>query len=299
MKHLFFLGLLIFTAFSFANAQAGRKPGATGDSGGVTLPLIITREKETNEPVTSEFLGLYENGLEQKIKSLQFDGTPARIVVLVDNSQTLRTDVEKMKSAAKEFLYEIFDGDLLFYAAYDEKAEIIHEWTDDAKKVETSLAAFRKKGNPYLFDALGDVLEQIVRPLLPGARKTAVVIISDGLDRGSKKSYDSILAEYQKANVAVYALQIPDRTGGAYKRDAPKPEKVIADFTAGTGGKAFDFAEPQIAAKAICDELRKNRYLLTYSSSSGAATLDARRLLVVANEGINVRFKSFEPATLK
>ena len=53
-----------------------------------------------------------------------------------------------------EFAYEIFDGDQLFIIAYDEKPEIIQEWTDDAKKMEASLATFRKKGNPFLFDAV-------------------------------------------------------------------------------------------------------------------------------------------------
>ena len=89
-----------------------------------------------------------------------------------------------------EFAYEIFDGDQLFVIAYDEKAEIIQEWTDDAKKMETSLATFRKKGNPYLFDALDSTVQEILLPLMPGTRKTAIVLIGDGLDRGSKVKFE-------------------------------------------------------------------------------------------------------------
>lgn len=85
-----------------------------------------------------------------KDQNFVIDPSPSKIVILVDNSQTLPTSVEALKAAVMEFAYEIFDGDQLFVLAYDEKAEIIQEWTDDAKKMEKSLATFRKKGNPYL-----------------------------------------------------------------------------------------------------------------------------------------------------
>ena len=149
-----------------------------------------------------------------------------------------------------------------------------------------------------MFDALGDVLEQVVRPLMPGTRKTAVVIISDGLDRGSRSNFDKVLADLQLANVTVYALQIPDRTGGAYRRNSPKPEHVIQKLIEGTGGRAFDFEESQTAAKAICDELRKNRYLLSYQPAN-AGGVDATRLFLVADEGIKLRMKTAQPPTIK
>lgn len=292
------LMLLIVLLASAASGQAGRRSPETEQSGSI-VPVIAARTSSSAEAIKIENIALYENSIEQRIKGFSFDPSPSRLIVLVDNSQTLRTDVAKMKDAAQQFAYEIYDGDQLFIAAYDEKAEIIQEWTDDPKKIETSLETFRKKGNPFLFDALGDVLAQIVRPLMPGTRKTAIVVISDGLDRGSRsKDFDRILAELQQANVAVYALQIPDRTGGAYRRDSPKPEQVIQKLADGTGGKVFDFAEPQAAAKAICDELRKNRYLLTYLSTN-SASLDVRRLFLTGDEGITLRMKNAEPPRLK
>jgi VWFA-related protein len=298
VKKISFLLLILAFSATFAAAQAGRRsPAMTNELDGV-IPVVVTREGDSKEPIKSENLALYENGVEQKIKAVTFDATPARIILLVDNSQTLRTDVAKMTQAAKEFVYEIYEGDQVFVAAYDEKAEIIEEWTDEAKKVETALATFRKKGSPHLFDALGDIMEQVVRPLIPAVRKTVVVIISDGLDRGSTKTFERILAEYQSANVAIYAVQIPDRTGGAYRRDQPKPEAVIQKLTEGTGGKVFDFEEPQVAAKAICDELKQNRYVLAYQPLNGGG-VEARRLFVTGDKGINVRTKTTQPPNIK
>lgn len=197
-----------------------------------------------------------------------------------------------------EFAYEIFDGDQLFVIGYDEKAEIVQEWTDDAKKLETSLATFRKKGNPYLFDALDVTVDQILIPLMPGTRKTAVIIIGDGLDRGSSTTFDKILSKLQNQNVTVYAVQMPDRTGGAYRRDSPKAGEVITKLTEGTGGKVFPLEEAQTAAKSIADELRKNRYLLSYFPLN-TSSYDARRVFLIADDGISVRTKNAQPPNIK
>ena len=142
-----------------------------------------------------------------------------------------------------EFAYEIFEGDQLFTIAFDEKAEIIQEWTDDSKKMEASFATFRKKGNPYLFDALSASVNEVLLPLMPGTRKTAIVVIGDGVDRGSKIDFDKILGELQNQNITVYSLQIPDRTGGAYRRDQPKPTAIIQQLTEATGGRALPFED--------------------------------------------------------
>jgi Ca-activated chloride channel family protein len=288
--------LTLFSAFVFA--QSGHSTRRTGNLDGSILSVTAWRTDGKEEPIKIEDLYLYENGIEQRIKNFSYDPSPARIAILVDNSQTLRTDIEKMNKAVMEFAYEIFDGDQLFVLAFDEKPEIIQEWTDDAKKLETSLATFRKQGNPFIFDAIDATVDQVLLPLMPGTRKTAIVIISDGLDRGSKTEFDKVLAKLQNENITVYALQIPDRTGGAYRRNQPKAKKVINDITEGTGGKVFSLDEAQEAAKFICDELRKNRYLLSYFPTNTSA-YDSRRLFLIADEGINVRTKKFQPPNVK
>jgi hypothetical protein len=113
------------------------------------------------------------------------------------------------------------------------------------------------------------------------------------LDRGSKTTFEKILAELQRLDITVYAIQAQDRTRGAIRRDVPKPKQVIDKLVEGTGGQIFSIDEPSVAAKAICDELRQNRYVISYLPSS-APFGEARNLLVVADEGITVRAKSMQ-----
>ena len=282
---------------SLAGAQSrGNAKGINTE--GTILNVTAWRDDKKTDPIKIENLYLYENGVEQKIRNFSIDPGPAKIVILVDNSLTLPTSVENMKKAAMEFAYEIFEGDQLFVIAYDEKAEIIQEWTDDAKKMDASLATFRKKGNPYLFDALDISIKEILLLLMPGTRKTAVIVIGDGLDRGSKTPFDKVLGELQNQNVTVYGLQIPDRTGGAYRRDQPKASAVMTRLAEETGGKVFPFEEAQTAAKFVCDELRKNRYLISYLPAN-TSTYDARKLFVLADEGIAIRTKAAHPPNVK
>lgn len=280
-----------------ASAQSHHNVSAN-DSDGTIISVTATRTDSKPDPIKLDNLFLYEDGIEQKIKNFAFDPSPSRIVLLVDNSQTLPATLDKLKAATMDFAYEIFDGDQLFVIAYDEKPEIIQEWTDDAKKMETSLGTFRKKGNPYLFDAIHAAVTEVLNPLMPGTHKTAIVIIGDGLDRGSTFSFDKTLAELQNKNITVYSLQIPDRTGGAYRRDQPKANEVVKKLAEGTGGEVFSFDEAETAAKSICDELRKNRYLLSYLPID-TSSYDARRVFLIADNGITVRTKKAQPPNVK
>ena len=271
-------------------AQSGVRPNANA-AGGVMIGVVARRDNKQTNPITSKELSIYDNGIEQSIRNFTPDPSPARIVLLVDNSLTIRADVEKLEQSAREFAYEIYEGDKLLIVGYDEQAEIVSDWTDDAKAIESSLKLFRKKGQPHLFDAIRAVVEEAMRPMQNPKR--IIVVISDGLDRGSKATFEQTLAELQTENVMVYAVQAVDRTRGAIRRDVPKPKVVIDKLAEGTGGQIFSIDEPQVAAKAICDELRQNRYVLSYVPSS-APFGQARSLLVVGNEGITVRSKSMQ-----
>jgi len=270
--------------------QSGNRP-VTTTSGGILVGVIAKRESNETNPITSKEVAVYDNGVEQAIRNFTPDPSPAKIVLLVDNSLTIRADVEKLEQAAREFAYEIYKGDQLLIVGYDEQAEIVSDWTDDAKAIEKSLKLFRKKGQPFLFDAIRAVLEEALRPL-PG-QKRVIVVISDGLDRGSKTTFENTLASLQAENITVYAVQAVDRTRGAIRRDVPKPKVVIDKLVEGTGGQIFSIDQPQDAAKSICDELRKYRYVLSYIPSN-APFGQARSLLVVGNEGITVRSKSMQ-----
>src|SRR4051794_40435944 len=94
---------LVIAVTGAAFAQAGRRPRPADDQGSVLLNVVATREGVGVGPITSKQLSLYDGGIEQTIKSFSPDPSPARIVLLVDNSLTIRADVEKLEEATREF----------------------------------------------------------------------------------------------------------------------------------------------------------------------------------------------------
>ncbi len=289
---------ILITAAALAAAAQSRHAARGSDSSGTILTVTAKRTDGKSDPIRLENIYLYENGIEHRVNGFSYDPSPSRIVLIVDNSLTLAASTEKLSAAVMEFAYEIYDGDQLFVIAYDEKPEIIQEWTDSADKLKESLGLLRKTGNPYLFDALNVTMREVLQPLMPGTRKTAVVVIGDGLDRGSDAEFDRLLADLQMMNVTVYALQLPDRTGGAYRRNQPKAGVVIKRLTDETGGLAFPLDDAQTAAKAICDELRQDRYLLSYLPLN-TSSYEPRRLLLLGDEGISLRTKKAQPPNIK
>jgi VWFA-related protein len=281
-----------------AAGQVGRRSGGgdtdTGRERGMFLNVTAARADGSDERVTAKELALYDGGTEQTIQSFAPDPSPARVVILVDNSLGLRADVEKLQKATREFAYEIYEGDQVMVIGYDQNAEIIADWTDDAKKIEAALPQFRKRGEPHLFDALSAVLSDALGPLIGRTRKRVVVLVADGLDRGSRTHFEKVYDELLREDITVYALQIPDRTGGALRRDRLKPAQAIQKLTEGTGGRILSVNDSRDAAKEICDELRRNRYVLAYTPTS-LPLYDARRLLIVPNDGISVRYKLQQP----
>jgi len=272
--------------------QAGRRSHPASESS-IMVNVVAVRTEGTPAPITAKEISFFDNGVEQSIRNFAPDLSAAKIVLLVDNSLTIRADVDKLEAAALEFAYEIYDGDKLLIVGYDSNAEIVSDWTDDAKKIGTELKAFRKKGDPHLFDGIMAVVGDALQPL--SAQKRAIVVISDGLDRGSNAKFQQALSALQSLDIVVYCVQAPDRTRGAIRRDVPKPRQVIDELAEGTGGRIFPIDDSREAAKAICDELRKNRYVLSYLPQSVPLS-ESRRLLVMGERGIDARSKTMQPA---
>src|SRR6185503_8643340 len=90
-------------------AQSGNRPHANA-SGGVMVGVIARRGDNRPTPVTSKEVAVYDNGVEQSHRNYPNDPSPSRIVLLVDNSLSIRAEAEILDEAARELAYEIFEG---------------------------------------------------------------------------------------------------------------------------------------------------------------------------------------------
>src|SRR5688572_10357371 len=71
--------LLMLALCGVAWAQAGRRQ-PTSNAGGVMVNIVAQRTGNTAAPITAKQLSIYDNGIEQTIRNLTADPSPARIV---------------------------------------------------------------------------------------------------------------------------------------------------------------------------------------------------------------------------
>ncbi len=301
-------GLLVKTILT--SAQSGRNPVSGRRT--TVLNVIGRRAEDPNKPkrlltpseeekesleriIPRDSVSLFDGGVMQKIEAFAPDPTPARLVVLMDNSSTLQADVRKLATVPAAFAPEIYEGDKVMVIGYDLKPEIITDFTDEPAKLQGTLELLRKSDMPKLYDALNVVVEDVLRPEV-GFSKRVILIVSDGLDRGSVIRFDEILAKLQGENITVYAVQVRDRTRGALRKDQPKPAEVINQLTAGTGGQPFPIdSDIRNAVRQICDEMRNERYLLSYYPE-GINPINKRILLLSSTDPtVTLRYKGWHP----
>ncbi len=304
------VALWLFYLDSTGAAQSGRNP-ASGRRVTV-INVVAHRVEDPNKPrsllsgaalqkeeeekiIPKQAIELFDGGVRQEIQAFSPDPTPARIVVLMDNSLTLQTDVKKLAAVPAAFAPEIYEGDKVMVIGYDAKPEVITEFTDDPKQLQSTLSLLRKTDTPHLFDALNVVMEDVLRPEV-GFSKRVIVIVGDGLDRDSKIKFDELLSKLQDENITVYAIQARDRTRGALRKDAPKPAEALKLLTEGTGGKIYSIDDDvKASVKDICDELRNNRYQLTYYPE-GVNPINKRLLLISTSDPtVQLRYKGWHP----
>ncbi len=304
------LGASLAGLHSIAVAQSGRNVVSGRKT--TIVPVVAQRVEDPNKPqsllkgetskeeendkiIPKSELELFDGGVLQRIEAFAPDPSPTRYVVLMDNSLTLQADVKKLAAIPAAFAPEIYEGDKVMVIGYDTKPETITEFTDDPKLLQSTLQLLRKTDTPRLFDALNVVAEDVLRPEV-GYSKRVIVIVGDGLDRDSKIKFDEILAKLQDENITIYAVQVRDRTRGALRRDAPKAGEALKQLTDGTGGKTYPIDDDvKVAVKEICDEMRNNRYQLTYFPE-GINPINKRLLLLSAsNATISLRYKGWHP----
>ena len=281
MSRLIAVGAVVaFTLAGLAPA-AGQSGRQSGSERGKEVLYVIAEGDGSGKTVAvgRDAFDLYDGGIPQTIETMHLDQSPARIVLLVDNSKSLKAEVEQIKDAAKALVNELYEGDKLMIIGYEESAYVLQDFTTNLDQLDaTAEQNFRKQGLPRLFDALAATVSDAFGAV--GAEKRVVVLVSDGYDNGSKEKFDGVLETLQRENIVVYVLQATDRTRNASRLEGPKPLQAVEQLVAKTGGRAFPLADAKTAAKLITEETRVNWYRLVYTPR-GVDRLMARNILLM------------------
>jgi VWFA-related protein len=170
-------------------------------------------------------------------------------------------------------------------------------------------------GGTLLYDAVYLASNELMKK--QQGRK-ALILLTDGVDRGSKESLRDAIETAQRADTLVYSILFADKEeygnhggyggghmgGGGHRRypeeSRPDGKKILEQMSRETGGRFFEVSKKQTIDQiytAIDEELR-NQYALGYTPEKADAapgyhkihlTVKQKDLLVQTREGYYAR----------
>ncbi|MBK9168663.1 MAG: VWA domain-containing protein [Bryobacterales bacterium] len=232
---------------------------------------------------------------------------PLTIGILVDTSLSQRRLMKDQRTASVRFLRQVLrpDVDQAFVIRFDREAELVQDVTGTAELIEKALSGLDV---PSPFDRRRRLLPEDVashqfpgrRRRAPGSRgparvagtvlydavflaaedvlssqtgRKALVLLSDGVDVGSKVSLGTAIESAQRHDAIVYSVRYYDRK--AYARfggRGGKSETTLTRLADESGGRMFEVSDKLPLERiftTIQEELR-NQYSIGFVPSDTA-----------------------------
>jgi VWFA-related protein len=274
--------------------------------------------------LTKEDFLLEEDGHAQTVRYFAHDtDLPLTLGLLVDTSLSQRRVLESERHASYIFLDQMLrqSKDVAFVIHFDHEVELLQDLTSSREKLEAAFQSLQTSqsnsagggggstggngrggypggrggghrhaggGGTLLYDAAYLASDELMKK--QQGRK-ALIILSDGVDSGSKLGLETAIASAQKSDTVVYAILFKDdeehdgggfgtrrgmggggmgRHGGGprYPQESrPDGKKILERICKQTGGRLFEVSKKHPIDKiyeSIAEELR-NQYNLGYT----------------------------------
>ena len=309
----------------------------------VVSVLATVRDKHGQivNNLTKDDFKLQQDGQPQAIHYFAKEtDLPLTLGLLVDTSMSQRRLIDQERTASYSFLNNLMrpDKDKAFVIHFDWDVELLQDTTSSRPKLEAALDKLDNPqfgpgnggggssggGNPggggsgypggggragghhggggtTLYDAVFLASDEVAKKL---KGRKALIILSDGVDTGSKVSLDRAIETAQRADTMVYSILYADpeayghqgypggggmgrhggwggpgggmgRPGGSYPQQTSHPDgkKVLQRISRETGGRFFEVTKKQPIDQIYSEieqELR-NQYSLGYTPDKAVA----------------------------
>ena len=317
--------------------------------------LASVRDKQGRivRDLTKDDFLLIERGVQQTIRYFAHDtDLPLTLGLLIDTSLSQRNVLEDEKTASYRFAARVLreDRDRVFVIHFDQDTELMQDFTSSRATLEKALGSVglaegprlvrrgpegggvprrggsdrfpmppgggRRAASTVLYDAMYLAADDLLRH---ETGRKAIVLLTDGVDQGSKVSLQSAIETAQRADLVVYSILFADETagqptpsfggrghGGRGGRDGPQMgsprqmervdgKKILRQISRETGGGFFEVTKKQPIDeiyRRVEEELR-SQYSIGYSAPKTddaryrdiALTTKRKDLAVQAREG--------------
>jgi VWFA-related protein len=293
---------------------AQQKPDLTVQVKVVNVPATV-RDKHGKiiHDLTKDDFTLEEDSRPQSIHYFsQESDLPLTLGLLVDTSLSQRRVLDQERTASFSFLDDMLrpEKDLAFLIHFDFDAELLEDLTDSREKLRSAMDQLQgpdldrqrggnspgagpgyprhrgggshSGGGTVLYDAVYLASNELMKKQ---TGRKAIVILSDGVDHGSKESLKDAIEAAQRADTIVYSIffkgdepnmgfggwgGMGGHRGGRGRYPVEQQvdgKKILEQISKETGGRLFEVSGKESVTKIysqIEEELR-NQYSLGYT----------------------------------
>lgn len=223
-------------------------------------------------PVRLDQLTLNDNGAPRKIEAL----TPAtdqrlNVILLIDYSESMLEELPVVKEAARQFAKTLLrPQDRIAVVGFNQRAFWLTPFTNDFEVAAASVDRLKPVGETHLYDAVIEMLFELQKQ--PGRR--ALVVLSDGVDQGSRFTLDNVVHYARYAGVPIYPIIRNKRLTTLMRFGIGRLEsRRLGAIARDTGASYFIIQKehelPAVYAR-IAEELKQQYILAFYSDASSA-----------------------------
>jgi len=233
----------------------------------VAVPVTVTDGRGRHVAgLTQDNFRVYDNGRLQPIAVFHHGDAPIALGVVVDRSQSMRPKAAALGTALSSLLEASGPDDELFGVNFNDDVSLAlarEPFTPDAKELATALSAVRAAGRTALYDGVAEGLRHLA---LGRSQKRALIVISDGGDNASRRTYAQVLVLARRSDAVIYAIGL-SRTGVAQEEEDVGLLKRLSRETGGIAYFPRSIEETAAVASQIARGLRE-QYTLGFSPGS-------------------------------
>ena len=304
------LKLTVLTVGSVLLAQ-DQMPTIKVDVDVVNILTSVRDKKGALIPsLQKEDFTILEEGKAQPIKYFTKEtDLPLTIGLLVDVSGSQRNLIDIERSAASQFFREVLrKKDLAFLISFGEENELLQDYTGSARLLTEGLGQLRVSSGvsgihpgpvPTMGGPRGTVLYDAIylaadEKLKGEVGRKVIVVITDGVDQGSRKTRNQAIEAAQKSDAVIYSIDYsdPGAYGFGFGFGGGGGEAELRKMSDETGGRVFKVDRKHTLEqvfKELQDEMR-SQYSIAYTPTNEVKDGGYRHLEVrLANKDLKAQ----------
>ena len=259
---------------------------------------VIDRSNRSINSLTQNDFKIYEENVLQPIEFFSKSEVPTNYSLVIDNSNSLRPQIEKVIEASKILIgaNRPDDETSIIRFVSSSKIEILQPFTNNKADLNETLdELFTEGGQTAIIDAVYLAAEKVndyeKTSNQNDRKRRALILISDGEDRDSYYKEQQLFELLKETDVQIFAVgfvnELSKEGGFISKSPQGKAKAFLEKLATETGGKVYfpnSVGELNGIAQDISSELRL-QYSIGYSPTNPAQDNTFKNIKVVVADG--------------